>query len=533
MASPRAAGLSVGGVFAGYRIDEVVGRGGMGVIYRATESRPEREVALKVVAPELTADPDFRKRFIHESQIAASIEHPHVVPVLRVGEVDGTLFIAMRYIRGRDLAAILAAEGRLDVARAARIVDQVADALDTAHELGLVHRDVKPANILIEERRRGVHAYLTDFGLTKSFAVSGGLTSTGVVVGTTDYMAPEQWEGGRLDARVDVYSLGCVLFEALTATVPYTRDGHAARMYAHMNAPPPTVSDRAPEIPQRFDGIIARALAKRPDDRFPSAGDLGFAAVAIADSRPVNRAERSVATGEAAPTGLAARTISPDVAERDPDHVSTIRSVARDSEPGAAARSGRVTPTAAEPTWRRSDASHGNRRRLMFTAISLVLLAGAVGALFAGGVFSSRANPPSPVASTPTARSTTPAKPRPKSDSQPRTLTTTVVQKTVTVSASSSVAPPARASGASPASPSPPNGDPAGSCANGVLVDRQTTSCGLAQNIQAAYATDGPVTALSPERDRDYTLDCESGTTGFIVCTGRAGDATLYTWWQR
>jgi serine/threonine protein kinase len=296
------AGLPPGALFAGYRIEERVGRGGMGVIYRATESRPQRTVALKVVAPELAADAEFRARFLRESQIAASIEHPHVVPVSRIGEEDGVLFIAMRFIGGRDLAALIAAEGRLEPLRAARILDQIADALDTAHEQGLVHRDVKPANVLVERRRRGEHVYLTDFGLTKSLATNGRLTGTGMTVGTTDYMAPEQFEGGRLDARVDVYSLGCVLFEALTTRVPYERSGQAARMYAHLTAPPPTVSDLVPGVSPTFDTVVARALAKSPDDRYPSAGDLASAALAAAEGRPVRRAERSVASGEAAPT---------------------------------------------------------------------------------------------------------------------------------------------------------------------------------------------------------------------------------------
>ena len=293
--------LAAGEVFAGYRIDGVVGRGGMGLVYRATESRPERTVALKVIAPHLAADADFRERFLRESQIAASIEHPNVVPVWRIGEEDGMLFLAMRFIRGRDLASLIAAEGRLDPFRAATIVDQVADALDTAHEQGLVHRDVKPGNLLIENRRRGEHVYLTDFGLTKQSAASTRLTRTGAAVGTIDYMAPEQFEARRVDARADVYSLGCVLFEALTGQIPYPRAGEPARIYAHLAAPPPKVSDVVAGSAPQFDEIVARALAKDPDARYLSAGDLAFAALAAAEGQPVIRAERSVASGLAAP----------------------------------------------------------------------------------------------------------------------------------------------------------------------------------------------------------------------------------------
>lgn len=293
--------LSPGALFAGYRIEGLVGRGGMGFIYRATETRPARTVALKVVAPELAADQDFRARFLRESQIAASIEHPHVVPVWRVGEEDGQLFIAMRFIRGTDLAGLITAEHRLEPLRAARIVDQVADALDAAHEEGLVHRDVKPANILVESHRRTEHVYLTDFGLTKQLSSASGLTATGMIVGTIDYMAPEQIEGGALDARVDVYSLGCVLFQALTGQVPYPREHHAARMYAHVHTPPPRVSELVPGLSPQFDQIIGRALAKDPIDRYLSAGDLGRAALAAAEGRPIALAERSVAAGAAAP----------------------------------------------------------------------------------------------------------------------------------------------------------------------------------------------------------------------------------------
>jgi hypothetical protein len=296
------AGLSSGASFAGYVVEDQLSRGGMGVVYRATELRPKRTVALKVIAPELAADAQFRTRFLRESQLAAAIEHPNVVPVLRVGEEDGLLFIAMRLIRDKDLAAIIADEQRLEPVRIAHLVDQIADALDTAHAMGLVHRDVKPANILVESHRRGEHAYLTDFGLTKALGSSTSLTSTGVVVGTVDYMAPEQLEGGPLDARTDVYSLGCVLFQGLTGSVPYPMEHRAAAMFAHLNAAPPTVTGLVPDAPPQFDEVVRRALAKNPDDRYPSAGDLAHAAVAASERRTlIAAAERSVGTGDAAP----------------------------------------------------------------------------------------------------------------------------------------------------------------------------------------------------------------------------------------
>jgi len=379
-------GLSRGVEFAGYVIGDVIGRGGMGVIYRASELHPQRPVALKVVAPELAADVDFRARFLREAQIAASIEQPHVVPVLRVGEEDGLLFIAMRLIPGRDLAAVIADDGRLEPERAARIVDQIADALDTAHEQGLVHRDVKPANALVESRRRGEHAYLTDFGLTKSMMLSGGLTSTGVVVGTTNYMPPEQWEGGRLDARVDVYSLGCVLFETLTGRVPYEREGHAARMYAHLTEPPPKVSSLVPAA-ARFDDIILRALAKDPGDRYQSAGNLGYAAVAAAESRPVTRPERSIAIGDAAPMSEQAAG-QLDATKRE-EHTPTLaqpktstRELGFSTPAGQPTRATATRLAAEQPGARSSNA-------LALIILGIVAIAGiAAAALAAGGAFS-------------------------------------------------------------------------------------------------------------------------------------------------
>src|SRR6059058_4348505 len=210
------ADLAPGDLFAGHRIDGVAGRGGMGVVYRATELALDRRVALKLITPALAGDPDFRARFVRESRAAASIEHPNVIPIFSAGEEQDVLYISMRFVDGQDLRALLRGEGRLEPRRAARIVAQVADALDAAHARGLVHRDVKPANILLAPESGAEKIYLTDFGLTKNTASESGMTRTGMFVGTVDYIAPEQIRGDRLDARTDVYALTCVLYRALT-----------------------------------------------------------------------------------------------------------------------------------------------------------------------------------------------------------------------------------------------------------------------------------------------------------------------------
>ena len=285
-----------GDVFVNHRIQGLAGRGGMGVVYRAIDLDLDRTVALKVITPALADDPEFRARFVAESKSAASIEHPHVIPVYYAGEREGVLFIVMRYVDGPDLRALVRAEGRLDPERTAAIVAQVGGALDAAHAHGLVHRDVKPANVLLGAED---HAYLTDFGLTKREASTGaGLSRTGGWVGTLGFVAPEQIRGERVDARTDVYALGCVLVHALTGGAPYLRDSDEATLWAHLNSPPPV--DR---VPPEFASVVERALAKDPADRFPSAGDLGRAALAAAGRSTASGPERNVARGAAAPEG--------------------------------------------------------------------------------------------------------------------------------------------------------------------------------------------------------------------------------------
>ncbi len=282
----------------------------MGIVYRAEQVRLGRPVAVKVITPGLALDPGFRERFERESRIAAAIEHPNVIPVHEAGEEDGELYITMRYVEGTDLRALITSSGRLDAQRAADVVAQVGAALDAAHARGLVHRDVKPGNVLIAAMDGRDHAYLTDFGLTKRLSSGAGLTRTGEWVGTVDYVAPEQIEGKAVDARADVYALGCVLHHILTGEVPYVRDSDVAKMWAHLKDPPPTVTEVAPEVPPEFDAVVSRGMAKDPDDRYPSAGDLGRAALAAAERRVAELGEQSVAQGPAAPHAAAAPAVT-------------------------------------------------------------------------------------------------------------------------------------------------------------------------------------------------------------------------------
>jgi serine/threonine protein kinase len=265
--------------FAGYRIDRRIGRGGMGVVYLATDLALERSVALKVLAEDLAKQPGFQRRFVGESKLAASLDHPNVIPIYAAGEFDGVLYIAMRFVPGNDLRTLLREEGRLEPERAARLVAQVGSALDAAHAHGLVHRDVKPANVLMGAQD---HVYLTDFGLSKRVAADSEATRTGMVLGTLDYVAPEQIRGQDVGPFTDVYSLGCMAVHLLTGQVAYPVETEEGKLWAHFSEPPPLPSARVPELGKRFDALVTRALAKRPEDRFATAGELGAAMLAAA-----------------------------------------------------------------------------------------------------------------------------------------------------------------------------------------------------------------------------------------------------------
>ena len=280
-----------GDTVAGYRIEAVAGRGGMGVVYRARELALDRVVALKVIAPEHARDPKFRSRFVRETLATAGVDHPNVIPVYDAGEdEDGQLYIAMRYVEGADLGTRLHGDGPLPPALAAEVIAQAASALDAAHRRGLVHRDVKPANVLIDGGSRP-HVYLTDFGLAKWEDSTSGLTSTGGWIGTPDYVAPEQVDGGTPEPRTDVYALGCVLYAALTGRPPFADVPKLRKATAHLQQEPPSLREAAPGVPKAFEPVLRKALAKEPADRYASAGELGAAALAAVDGKA--RTERT------------------------------------------------------------------------------------------------------------------------------------------------------------------------------------------------------------------------------------------------
>jgi serine/threonine protein kinase len=275
--------LSPGSTIAGYEIESVVGSGGIGILYRARQLRLDRPVALKLVEPEVAREPVVRERLRREARTVAALDHPNVVPLYEAGEENGTVYIVTRWVEGTELGTLIRRDGPLDPARAARIAAQIASALDVAHEKGLIHRDVKPSNVIVAADD---HVYLTDFGLTKRAESVSGFTAAGEMLGTIDYVAPEQIEGGEAVARGDVYGLGCMLFEMLSGAPPFAgHSGGMAKMWAHLNAEPPSVREQWGDVPQALDDLIRQALAKRPDAR-PSAAEFGEAALRAVGEEP-------------------------------------------------------------------------------------------------------------------------------------------------------------------------------------------------------------------------------------------------------
>ena len=322
----------IGSEFAGYRLEALLGHGGMSIVYRAKHTVLGRTVALKLLSPQLSEDEAFRERFSRESRLAASLDHPNIIPIYEASEADGVFFIAMRYVEGSDLRTRLK-QGPLSPQALIGIVDQTANALAAAHAQGLVHRDVKPANILIDPgagRGESDHVYLSDFGVAKQMAAPG-LTKMGTFVGTADYASPEQIEGRTLDARADVYSLGCVVYECLTGTSAFDKDSEVAQMYAHLLEPPPVVTAARPDLPPEIDEVVAKAMAKSPEERYAGSKELASALrdvfAGVPDEAPARPqaapatvlAAAPPATAAGAPVGPGATSVSapgPDTSEQ-------------------------------------------------------------------------------------------------------------------------------------------------------------------------------------------------------------------------
>jgi serine/threonine protein kinase len=375
-----AGGLAPGTLIAGYQIMERVGQGGMAVVFRARDERLNRQVALKVLAPGLAADVAFRQRFIRESQVAATVDDPNIIPVYDAGEADGVLFIAMRLVRGGDVKSLVTSEGFLPPARVEWIVSAVASALDSAHDQGLVHRDVKPHNMLLEARRgRPDHVYLSDFGLSKMSVGSSGLTGSGQFLGTVDYCSPEQIQGKQVDGRTDQYALGCTAFELLTGDAPFARDHAMAVMWAHITEDPPAVSSRRTGLPAAADDVFAKVLAKEPTERYGSCQEfadalrhaLGVPSYAVgAQARAAPHAVEEQVVQKApdrrADPGSLPGSLGwlPNENEASPEQAADIRSVsAADGLPMTIARAPAGETSGDAPDGSGLAASKGRRRR--------------------------------------------------------------------------------------------------------------------------------------------------------------------------
>jgi Protein kinase domain len=368
--------IPIGTVIAGYRITGVLGRGGMSIVYAAEHLNLGRMVALKVLSTNLAADESFRERFTRESRMAAGLEHPNVIPIYDAGESDGFVYIAMRRVDGTDLGSIIEESGPLSPGESVFLLEQVAGALDQAHEEGLVHRDVKPANILIAKPADRV--YLTDFGVGKQSSASR-LTKTGYFLGTFAYAAPEQIEGKSVDGRTDVYALGCVLYECLSGDPPFDATTEASIIRAHLIEPPPRVTDKRPDLPSGMNGVIARAMAKAMDDRYPTCGDLMRAVRAALLGTAAADPVRGAATGPipsatilSPPAGPSPSAAAPPAATLPPPGPTDATGAPPQQEPEPAAAPGSTSRP--EP---RTIAISG--RRLVAAAVALLaLIAGAV-----------------------------------------------------------------------------------------------------------------------------------------------------------
>jgi len=373
---PDTVAFTAGYRIAGYRLGEQIGRGGMAVVFSAHDERLERQVALKILSPAVAQDEVFRKRFIAESRAAAGVEDPHIIPIYEAGEADGVLFIAMRLVPGGDLRSLVAQRGPLGPARAEWILSAVASALDAAHASGLVHRDVKPANMLLDVRPgRPDHVYLSDFGVSKASVSADVLTTGGQFLGTVDYAAPEQILGNQVDGRTDQYALGCAAFELLCGRPPYSGKQWPAAMYSHLSGPAPVATSQRPDLPADVDSVFARVLAKSPADRYESCLEFAGALRAALGLKPLG-AEGRIAAGDAHPElGGAEDTASdPVAADRSAIRITGRGTVGTDPRSTSQLTVGASTAPAA----RRS------RTTLVSAAVAVALIAGVVAGVLLG-----------------------------------------------------------------------------------------------------------------------------------------------------
>jgi serine/threonine-protein kinase len=380
----------IGDEFAGYRLVSLIGHGGMSIVYRAEHIGLERTVALKLLSPQVSEDEDFRERFQRESKVAAALEHPNIIPIYEAGEENGVLYIAMRYVEGADLKSRLKHGGPLEEHQVVVLISQVAAALEAAHDKGLVHRDVKPANILIAAGA-GVegsdHAYLSDFGVVKNTAAAG-FTKTGLFVGTADYASPEQIEGKPLDARADIYALGCVTYEALTATPTYEKDSEVAMMYAHLLEPPPKLTEKRPDLPPEVDEVVAKAVAKSKEDRYERPTEFALALKQAVGAGAASGVSAVVAQPGAGGTVLAGASVV-GRAQAEKQAEPPAQSPPAQSPP---AQSPPAQSPPAESPPARTGAGDGNRRKLLLAGgiLAVVLAAVLIPLLaFSGGESSS------------------------------------------------------------------------------------------------------------------------------------------------
>jgi serine/threonine protein kinase len=374
----------VGAEFAGYRLESVIARGGMSTVFLSESLRLARKVAVKVLAQDLADEDTFRERFVRESLIAASLDHPNVIPIYDAGEFDGLLYIAMRYVQGPQLKAVIQTSGPLPADRLLPIMSQVGGALDAAHARGLIHRDVKPGNILVDAlggQRPADHVYLCDFGLTKQASSHSGLTQTGQFIGTIDYIAPEQIEGKDVDARTDIYSFGCVLYECLTGSVPFNKSTEAAVLWAHIQEQPIPVTQRNPDLPVALDDVIGRALDKAPETRYQSCADMVGALQTAFEGSVSGIPPVGVSVGPASsvgappiPPGASSRVATGPVTE--PAHEASVPSP--------------LVPPSGRPQ---------SRRKIAIAAVAALL----VGALISGGIVYALTSPDSTPAAADTA----------------------------------------------------------------------------------------------------------------------------------